>query len=81
MGRDATGRRQGSVSGHDGDSPASLITVKVTLHLTVGTAQRLGVESAMRRIGRTTCFAAESEFARLSLENGPFQRVATRRSS
>jgi hypothetical protein len=53
MGRDATGRRQGSVSGHDGDSPASLITVKVTLHLTVGTAQRLGVESAMRRISQS----------------------------
>ena len=53
MGRDATGRRQGSVSGHDGDSPASPITVKVTLHLTVGTAQRLGVESAMRRISQS----------------------------
>jgi len=53
MGRDATGRRQGSVSGHEGDSPASPITVKVTLHLTVGTAQRLGVESAMRRISQS----------------------------
>jgi hypothetical protein len=27
--------------------------VKVTLHLTVGTAQRLGVESAMRRISQS----------------------------
>jgi hypothetical protein len=53
MGRDATGRRQGSVSGHDGDSPVSPSTVKVTLHLTVGTAQRLGVESAMRRISQS----------------------------
>ena len=28
-------------------------TVKVTLHLTVETAQRLGVESAMRRISQS----------------------------
>ena len=53
MGRDATGRRQGSVSGHGGDLPAGPSTVKVTLHLTVGTAQRLGVESAMRRISQS----------------------------
>jgi len=53
MGRDTTGRRQGSVSGSDGDSPAGPSTVKVTLHLTVGTAQRLGVESAMRRISQS----------------------------
>ena len=53
MGRDATGRRQGSVSGHGGDSPVSPSILKVTLHLTVGTAQRLGVESAMRRISQS----------------------------
>ena len=53
MGRDAIGRRQGSASGPDGDSPVSPSTVKVTLHLTVGTAQRLGVESAMRRISQS----------------------------
>ena len=53
MGRDTTGRRQGSASGPDGDSPVSPSTVKVTLHLTVGTAQRLGVESAMRRISQS----------------------------
>jgi hypothetical protein len=41
------------VSGPDGDSPVSPSTVKVTLHLTVGTAQRLGVESAMRRISQS----------------------------
>ena len=35
------------------DSPASAKSVKVTLHLTVGTAQRLGVESAMRRISQS----------------------------
>jgi hypothetical protein len=34
MGRDATGRRQGRVSGLGGDSPANPTTVKVTLHLT-----------------------------------------------
>jgi hypothetical protein len=53
MGRKETGREQGSVSGKNGDSPASPMTVKVTLHLTVGTAQRLGVESAMRRISQS----------------------------
>jgi hypothetical protein len=53
MGRKASGRRQGDVSDRNGDSPASPITVKVTLHLTVGTAQRLGVESAMRRISQS----------------------------
>ncbi|HKI19295.1 MAG TPA: hypothetical protein VKA15_15520 [Isosphaeraceae bacterium] len=53
MGRNATGLRQGGVSDKNGDSPASPITVKVTLHLTVGTAQRLGVESAMRRISQS----------------------------
>jgi hypothetical protein len=37
-----------------GDSPGSTKTVKVTLHLTVGTAQRLGVESAMRRISQSS---------------------------
>jgi hypothetical protein len=35
------------------DSPASPANVKVTLHLSVGTAQRLGVESAMRRISQS----------------------------
>ena len=53
MGRKATERRQGSASDQNGDSPVSPSTVKVTLHLTVGTAQRLGVESAMRRISQS----------------------------
>jgi hypothetical protein len=53
MGRDATLRNRGNVPGHDGESPSSPNTVKVTLHLTVGTAQRLGVESAMRRISQS----------------------------
>jgi hypothetical protein len=53
MARKAAGRRQGSVSDQTGDSPASPITVKVTLHLSVETAQRLGVESAMRRISQS----------------------------
>ena len=53
MGSDSTGRRPGSMSGQNGGSPVSPITVKVTLHLTVGTAQRLGVESAMRRISQS----------------------------
>jgi len=53
MASKATGRRQGHVSSKNSDSPASPATVKVTLHLTVGTAQRLGVESAMRRISQS----------------------------
>jgi hypothetical protein len=42
----------GSAINRDGsaDSPS---TVKVTLHLSVETAQRLGVESAMRRISQS----------------------------
>jgi hypothetical protein len=53
MERNETGRGQGGVSDPNGDSPASQKPVKVTLHLTVGTAQRLGVESAMRRISQS----------------------------
>jgi hypothetical protein len=41
------------VSNPNGASTASPSTVKVTLHLTVETAQRLGVESAMRRISQS----------------------------
>ena len=53
MGRKGAGRREGGVTDQNGDSPASPMTVKVTLHLTVGTAQRLGVESAMRRVSQS----------------------------
>jgi hypothetical protein len=53
MGRKAMGQQSGSVPAPNGNSPASPITVKVTLHLTVETAQRLGVESAMRRISQS----------------------------
>jgi hypothetical protein len=53
MGRDDTERRPGDPSDRIEDSPVSTKTVKVTLHLTVGTAQRLGVESAMRRISQS----------------------------
>jgi hypothetical protein len=48
-----TGQLQVGVTGQTGASPASPTTVKVTLHLTVQTAQRLGVESAMRRISQS----------------------------
>jgi hypothetical protein len=48
-----TGQPQVGVSDQTGASPASPATVKVTLHLTVQTAQRLGVESAMRRISQS----------------------------
>ena len=53
MGRKTTERRPGSVSDREGGSPAGPSTVKVTLHLSVETAQRLGVESAMRRISQS----------------------------
>ena len=53
MGRKAAGRQEGSASDRSGESLVSPSTVKVTLHLTVGTAQRLGVESAMRRISQS----------------------------
>jgi hypothetical protein len=53
MGRNEAEPRVGSQSGSIDGSPASAKTVKVTLHLTVGTAQRLGVESAMRRISQS----------------------------
>jgi hypothetical protein len=53
MGRNDTERRQGGPSDRTEGSPGSTHTVKVTLHLTVGTAQRLGVESAMRRISQS----------------------------
>ena len=53
MGSDAIGRRQGGMSTPDAESRVIPSTVKVTLHLTVGTAQRLGVESAMRRISQS----------------------------
>ena len=53
MGRNDTERRQGSPSDGNDGSPISAKSVKVTLHLSVGTAQRLGVESAMRRISQS----------------------------
>jgi hypothetical protein len=53
MDRKSIARQAGGVSNGNGDSAASPHTVKVTLHLTVGTAQRLGVESAMRRISQS----------------------------
>jgi hypothetical protein len=53
MGRKDAERRQGGQSEAIDESPASPKSVKVTLHLSVGTAQRLGVESAMRRISQS----------------------------
>jgi hypothetical protein len=53
MARKTTGRRQGDPTERGGVAPASPTTVKVTLHLTVETAQRLGIESAMRRISQS----------------------------
>jgi len=50
MGGNAPGRRQGSLSGKNDASPAGTQFAKVTLRLTVGTAERKGVGSAMRRI-------------------------------
>lgn len=53
MARKATRRVSGGASEREHDSPASPTTVKVTLHLNVATAQRLGIESAMRRISQS----------------------------
>ncbi len=53
MERNEAGLRHGTQEGGHGGSPANRKPVKVTLHLTVGTAQRLGVESAMRRISQS----------------------------
>ncbi|SIO59882.1 hypothetical protein SAMN05444166_6196 [Singulisphaera sp. GP187] len=53
MGQKATGKQHGEKPGQNHDSPASPATVKVTLHLAVETAQRLGVESAMRRVSQS----------------------------
>ena len=53
MGRNAFGKRPGVEAGRHADSAAGPTTVKVTLHLSVETAQRLGVESAMRRISQS----------------------------
>ena len=40
----------GKTTRRRGEKPASLQTVKVTLRLTIETAQRLGVEASMRRV-------------------------------
>jgi hypothetical protein len=53
MARNATERQDGDTSRPNGAKAAGPSTVKVTLHLTVGTAQRLGVESAMRRMSQS----------------------------
>lgn len=53
MGRKTTGQRPADEARRIGESPANPGTVKVTLHLSVETAQRLGVESAMRRISQS----------------------------
>jgi hypothetical protein len=53
MGKRASSYREGEGSGKPEGSASHPPTVKVTLHLTVGTAQRLGVESAMRRISQS----------------------------
>ncbi|HWB08997.1 MAG TPA: hypothetical protein VG826_07225 [Pirellulales bacterium] len=53
MGRKTGQRQSGGAAGQEDESPAHPTTVKVTLHLTVATAQRLGIESAMRRISQS----------------------------
>ncbi len=53
MGRKDAELRESTQSNPIGDSPGGMKNVKVTLHLSVATAQRLGVESAMRRISQS----------------------------
>lgn len=53
MARKQSSKQAGNPSQPHAVLPATQTTVKVTLHLTAGTAQRLGVESAMRRISQS----------------------------
>lgn len=53
MARKTTSGSTGNSSQQAGDSASGQTTVKVTLHLSVATAQRLGVESAMRRVSQS----------------------------
>lgn len=53
MGNKSMVRRRDDPAGQDGTSASSQGSVKVTLHLSVETAQRLGIESAMRRISQS----------------------------
>lgn len=53
MGSKKAEQQEGVVPGRNGDSPAGRSAVKVTLHLSVETAQRLGIESAMRRVSQS----------------------------
>jgi hypothetical protein len=63
------------------DGPARGVkTVKVTLHLAVETAQRLGVESAMRRISQSA-IAEEVLSAYLSRWQLPAETDAKRRDA
>lgn len=45
--------RNGTMAEQNAGSARSMKSVKVTLHLAVETAQRLGIESAMRRISQS----------------------------
>jgi hypothetical protein len=80
MVRKATGPREDDPSDQNGGTAASPITVKVTLHLTVGTAQRLGVESAMRRISQSA-IAEEVLAAYLSRWQLPALAVPSQRDA
>jgi hypothetical protein len=53
MGSKGTRSQNGDSAINRGGPAASPSTVKVTLHLSVETAQRLGVESAMRRVSQS----------------------------
>jgi hypothetical protein len=53
MERKAMVQKSAKDPGRNGTVPTSPSTVKVTLHLSVETAQRLGIESAMRRISQS----------------------------
>lgn len=53
MGRKLTGRPEDKESDRADDLASKQKTIKVTLHLKVETAQRLGIESAMRRLSQS----------------------------
>lgn len=68
-----------AASEHDAPTP-SVSTVKVTLHLAVETAQRLGIESAMRRVSQSA-IAEEVLAAYLSRWELPEAKKSERRSA
>ena len=80
MGREATGHHPGDPADPRGATVSGPKTVKVTLHLAVETAQRLGIESAMRRVSQSA-IAEEVLSAYLSRWQLPSARRGSEQST